>query len=42
VGVSYSDHYADKSLFQRLMERLRAIAVTENGFAPVIAAALRC
>jgi Transposase DDE domain group 1 len=42
VGVSYSDHYADKSLFQRLMNRLRTIVGAEPGFAPVIAVALRC
>jgi hypothetical protein len=42
VGVSYSDHYADKTLFQRMMNRLRSVATTENGFAPVIADPLRC
>jgi hypothetical protein len=42
VGVSYSDHYAEKGLWQRLMERLRAVADQNNRFAPVIAAALRC
>src|SRR5579862_3817337 len=42
VGVSYSDHYADKSLFQRLMNRLQAVSETEDGFVPVIAAPLRC
>lgn len=42
VGVSYSDHYAEKGLLQRLMHRLRAIVAQENGFAPVIAVALRC
>jgi hypothetical protein len=42
VGVSYSDHYPEHGLFQRLMNRLRAMVATENGFAPVIAAALRC
>lgn len=42
VGVSYSDHYADKTVFQRLMNRLRSVATTENGFAPVIADPLRC
>lgn len=41
VGVSYSDHYPEQSLFQRLMTRLRAIAATANVFVPVIAAALR-
>ena len=42
VGVSYSDHYADRSLFERLMARLRSVATNENGFAPVIPVALRC
>lgn len=41
VGVSYSDHYADKPLFQRLMERLRAVARNADGFIPVINFALR-
>jgi hypothetical protein len=42
VGVSYSDHYPEQGLIERLMNRLRAIAATENGFTPVIVAALRC
>ncbi len=42
VGVSYSDHYPDQGLFERLMNRLRAIAAVRTGFAPVIAVALRC
>ena len=42
VGVSYSDHYADRPLFERLMTRLRSVATNENGFAPVIAIPLRC
>jgi len=42
VGVSYSDHYEEKGLFERLMNRLRAIAAGASGFAPVIATALRC
>ena len=41
VGVSYSDHYAEQGLFQRLMERLRAIAVGSKGYVPVLAVALR-
>jgi hypothetical protein len=41
VGVSYSDHYAEQSLWQRLMDRLRAIAAPNHVFAPVIAVALR-
>ena len=42
VGVSYSDHYAERSLFERLMTRLRSVATNENGFVPVISIALRC
>jgi hypothetical protein len=42
VGVSYSDHYEERALLQRLMDRLRAIDASEKGFAPVIAVALRC
>jgi hypothetical protein len=41
VGVSYSDHYEEKGVFDRLMGRLRAIAAGTGGFAPVIATALR-
>jgi hypothetical protein len=41
VGVSYSDQYAERGLFQRLMERLRSIAPGERGFQPVLAIALR-
>lgn len=42
VGVSYSDHYEEKGVFERLMNRLRAIVPRASGFAPVIATALRC
>jgi hypothetical protein len=42
VGISYSDHYAEKGLFQRLMERLRAVARSGSRLAPVIPIALRC
>src|SRR4029077_5979432 len=42
VGVSYSDHYPEQGLFDRLMNRLPTIAAPEKGFAPVIAVALRC
>ena len=31
VGVSYSDHYAEQGIFQRLMQRLRAIASRPAG-----------
>jgi hypothetical protein len=39
TGVSYSDHYEERGLFQGLMDRLRAITVRGSGFAPVLAAA---
>ena len=42
VGVSYSHHYPEKSLFQRLMRRLRTIVDSKKGFIPVLAVALRC
>ena len=42
VGVSYSDHYPEQGLFERLMNRLRTVTATEKGFPPVIATALRC
>lgn len=42
VGVSYSDHYQERGLLDRLMQRLRMIADGANQFAPVIATALRC
>jgi hypothetical protein len=42
VGVSYSDHYAEQPLFNRLMMRLRSVTVRGNEFAPVIANPLRC
>jgi len=42
VGVSYSDHYAEKDILERLMNRLRAIIEGPKGFAPVVASALRC
>src|SRR5216683_6517712 len=42
VGVSYSDHYPERGIFQRLMDRLTAITVGEKGFVPVLALALRC
>ncbi len=42
VGVSYSDHYEEKGIFQRLMDRLRSITDGANKFAPVVPTALRC
>jgi hypothetical protein len=40
VGVSYSDHYADRSIFERLMARLRGIRSDGVGFGPVVETAL--
>lgn len=42
VGVSYSDHYEEKGVLERLMGRLRAITASADGFLPVIETALRC
>jgi hypothetical protein len=42
VGISYSDQYAEKGLFQRLMERLRGIAAGAGTFLPVLATPLQC
>ncbi len=41
TGVSYSDQYEEKGLLQRLMERLRQITLRAQGYAPVMAPALR-
>jgi Transposase DDE domain group 1 len=40
TGVSYSDHYAEKGLFARLMQRLRGIVARSSSFAPVLAGVL--
>jgi len=42
VGVSYSDHYQERGILDRLMQRLRLITNGAGGFPPVIATALRC
>jgi len=42
VGVSYSDHYQERGILDRLMQRLRSITHGPGGFTPVIATALRC
>lgn len=42
VGVSYSDHYEEKGIFQRLLDRWRAIDAAGSGFTPVVATPLRC
>ena len=41
VLVRYSDHYAEQGTMGRLMDRLRAIVPTSQGFAPVLTSALR-
>jgi len=41
TGVSYSDHYEEKGVFERLMDRLRRIAPRAQGYAPVMLPALR-
>jgi hypothetical protein len=40
VGISYSDQYADRGLFQRLMNRLHRVAPRKGKFLPVLATAL--
>jgi len=40
TGVSFSDHYEEKGLFRRLMERLRAIKPRGDSFGPVVQGAL--
>jgi len=40
TGVSYSDHYAEKGLFGRLMQRLRGIMPKSGSFGPVLAGVL--
>ena len=41
VGVHYSDQYAERGLFQRLMDRLLSIAPGQTSFQPVLATPLR-
>jgi Transposase DDE domain group 1 len=41
VGVSYSDQYAERGLFQRLMDRLRNIVPAKSDFGPVLLTPLR-
>ena len=40
AGVSYSDHYEEKGVFERLMTRLRRIAPGAQGYAAVMMPAL--
>ena len=41
TGVSYSDHYEEQGVFERLMNRLRQIVPCGRGNAPVMQPALR-
>ena len=41
TGVSYSDHYEEKGVFQRLMDRLRRIEPLAEGYASGMVPALR-
>ncbi len=41
VGISYSDQYAERGLFTRLMNRLRKITLSQEKFQPVLASALQ-
>ena len=41
TGVSYSDHYEEKGVLERLMDRLRRIAQCAQGYEPVMVPALR-
>jgi DDE family transposase len=41
TGVSYSDHYEEKGLLERLMDRLRRIAPRGQGYEQVMVPALR-
>jgi len=39
--VSFGDHYEEKGVFNRLMDRLRRIAGSGQCYAPVMTPALR-
>jgi hypothetical protein len=41
TGVLYNDHYEEKGVLQRLMDRLRKIVPRGAGYAPVMLPALR-
>src|SRR5580704_8461789 len=41
TGVHYSDHYEEKGVFERLMNRLRNIMPGARGYGPVMTPALR-
>jgi Transposase DDE domain group 1 len=40
TGVHYSDHYPERGIFERLLERVRSIDNDSGGFRPVIATPL--
>ena len=40
VGISYSDHYEEKGIFRRLLDRLREITPDGQRFDPVLATPL--
>jgi hypothetical protein len=40
VGISYSDHYEEKGIFRRLLDRLRAITPDGQRYDPVLATPL--
>ena len=42
VGISYSDQYPEKGVFQRLMKRLRDIVASQGTFSPVLSTPLQC
>jgi len=41
TGVSYSNHYEEQGVFQRLMDRLRRVVPRGECYAPVMVPALR-
>jgi hypothetical protein len=41
VGISYSDQYAERGLFQRLVDRLGRITSSQEKFQPVLVSALQ-
>jgi hypothetical protein len=41
TGISYSDHYEEKGVFERLLNRLRKIVPRGQGYVPVMQPALR-
>jgi len=41
TGISYRNHYEEKGVFERLMNRLRKIESLGSGYLPVMLPALR-